>query len=84
MSGRDEVEVDEATVRGDPGQRLQVQRLTDQLARGGTDAEQVRLAVELVNASKRQEGLFSEVPGLEDRARQLAATRAEIEAHYDL
>ena len=62
----------------------EIQRLSYQLAQRGTDEEQVRLAVELVNASKRQESVLSEVPGFEDRGRQLEATRAAIEAHYDL
>jgi hypothetical protein len=84
VSDQDEVDVDEPTVEVIRANYTEIQRLSDQLAQGGSDAGQVRLAVELVNASKRHEGVLSEVPGLEGQARQLEATRAEIEAHYDL
>jgi hypothetical protein len=80
----DHVQVDPATVEIIRANAAEVQRLAAELGEGGTDAEQLRLALELVNASKRQEALLSEVPGLEDQSRRLAETRAAIEAHYDL
>ena len=82
MSHHDPVDVDEATVEVIGANDAEILRLTHALARGGSDGEQIRLAVELFKVSKRQEGILSESPGLEDRARQLAATRAELEAHY--
>ncbi|MEJ7788635.1 MAG: hypothetical protein WKF29_02015 [Thermoleophilaceae bacterium] len=82
--GFEGVDVDEATVEVIRANDAEVKRLSSELAKGGTDAEQVRLAAELVNASRRQEGVLSEVPGLETRGRALGETRAELERSYDL
>lgn len=80
----DEIDVDAATVEVIRSNDAEIRRLSAELSRGGSDTTQRRLAADLVNATKRQEGALAEVPGMEDRARQLTATRAELEAYYDL
>lgn len=75
-----EIDIHQATVEVIRGNDAKIRRLGAELAQGGPES----LAVELVNVAKRQEGVLSEVPGLEDHARRVRAVRVEIERHYEI
>ena len=60
-----------------------LRRCKRSLSRPAGDHER-RLVVEMIECAKRQEALLSEVPGMEDRARQFGEVRAQAEEHHGL
>ncbi len=75
-----DIDIDEPTVEIIRANDAKLQRLAAEVARTGAE----RSVLELIECSKRQEAVLSEVPGMEDRARHLEEVRVEIEDYYGI